>query len=119
MSYYLHSDNHPAEGGDVSNNEGWWAFCDYVAELSGVDGLRHFTEYGWTDEIKVVEEDLADALRIEPPEPNIMPVAESLLSLIKQRSPKSLVMVVTDGTTDLPDGDNPIRTPRAFPGRQK
>jgi hypothetical protein len=86
-------------GPDVATNSGWADFCKWVAEISGVDDLRHLTEFGWyeDDDWSEIADDLRQAIEAGEPTPDQQSIAEGLLKIVEDAG-DGTVLVVSDGT---------------------
>lgn len=103
MSYYAQFDNKAA--GDVATNSGWRDLCNWVAELEGVEELRHLTEHGWSENLDDVASELEAAIKSGKPEQDVADTASGLLAQLDEHSDADVV-VITDGAGSEGDDDD-------------
>ena len=98
MSYEATIDERSA--GQVATNKGWRDFGRWVETLEGADELRHLTEYGWSNDMDTLEDELTTALHEVTPDEEVSATGHGILQILDTREPTEEVIVVGDGAGD-------------------
>lgn len=99
---------------EVSSNQGWSQFGDWVGGLDVDDfgEVVHLWEYGWSQEIETLTQQLTSAIAEQSPDDDVVSVAQGLLELLAGED----VVVITDGFG--PSGDHPEKQRKDFDPNQ-
>ena len=99
MGYYLKIGL--AESEPLATISGWGDVIRWLAGLPEGEymELRGFVEYGWTQEMDAVEQEIAEALKHErPKDEDTVSILTNLAHLLAKRDKAALVATVTDAT---------------------
>ncbi len=105
MSIYAVFDD-DADGDQIATVAGWGDCTRWIEGLSADDfpQLAHLSEYGWSQELGDLSDEIVAALKDSPPEDDdTRDVAQTLLDALKTRDDPALLLL-TDGmtTADVP-----------------
>ena len=95
MSYYVAIDGEL--GPQVATNAGWYEFCRWVREQSGIPELQRLADDGLSEDAPTLRRQLALVLADGAPTEDNRIVGEGLLAMIGA-IPAGEVVMITDGS---------------------
>jgi len=110
MSIYVQIDNE--EPDQIASNWGYTAFVMWAEALpaKSAPAVRFLVYHGWEDRVPLLIEQLGEAIKSNPPDPDVLTTAKCLLKVIAAQPDAGIVgitngMVEDDGTDDDDDGE--------------
>lgn len=94
MGYYLQIDQ--LDQKELASISGWGDVCKWAATLPKDDSeeLKHFCQYGWTQAIPEMKEEIEKCLKAHKPSHDVVSTLENLINnLVKDAT----LATVTDG----------------------
>lgn len=89
---------------DVATNSGWSDFCDWTdaLDLAIYPELIHLVDFGWVDNLPMLQKQIEDGIREIRPGASAMEVATGLLKELR-KAKKAEYIIISDGTSDAAD----------------
>ena len=89
----------------VATINGWRQFREWTETLDGEFGeLSHFIEYGWSQKLDELKEQIETAVKDFKPTTDVKDIATTIANAIANRKPSAGSIVLTDGLTEKEDG---------------
>ena len=84
----------------VASNSGWSEFCEWVetTDMEDYPSLHHLVEFGFDNDPEDLRDDIEDAIREHPPDPDVVSVAEGLVDFLDDQL-EAEIIIVSNGMT--------------------
>lgn len=92
----------------VASIAGWKEFREWVEEIEsdGIDELRHLVEYGWSQKLPDLSEQLTETLSSGKPTADVKDIGQTVLAALEDAPDGAESAVLTDGLTGIDDPDD-------------
>lgn len=92
----------------VASIAGWKTFREWVEEIESddIDELRHLVEYGWSQKLPDLSEQLTETLSSGKPSADVKDIGQTVLAALEDAPDGAESAVLTDGLTSIDDPDD-------------
>jgi len=92
----------------VASIAGWKTFREWVEEIESddIDELRHLVEYGWSQKLPDLSEQLPETLSSGKPSADVKDIGQTVLAALEDAPDGAESAVLTDGLASIDDPDD-------------